>query len=149
MRFAAIARCPVTFGTIKSVDKSAAEEISGVEKIIKMDRMTPPTGKFFGMLGGVAVVANNTWAAFQGKLSLEIDWDFGDNKAYNTEAYDQKINERLLANGKLVPGSRGNVTNAFKESTQQVIEGDLPCTAFGARSYGSTQCDGLVSRRSL
>ena len=74
MKFAAIARCPVTFGTIKSVDKSAAEEISGVEKIIKMDRMTPPTGKFFGMLGGVAVVANNTWAAFQGKLSLEIDW---------------------------------------------------------------------------
>ena len=43
--------------------------------------MTPPTGKFFGMLGGVAVVANNTWAAFQGKLSLEIEWDFGDNKA--------------------------------------------------------------------
>ena len=121
MKFAAIARCPVTFGTVKSVDKSAAEETAGVEKIIQMDRMIPPTGKFFGMLGGVAVIANNTWAAFQGKLNLEIDWDFGDNKEFNTDTYDKKINERLLENGKLVPGSRGNVTNAFKES-EQVIE---------------------------
>ena len=118
MKFAAIARCPVTFGTVKSVDKSNAERITGVEQIIQVDRMVPPTGKFFGMLGGVAVIANNTWAAFQGKLNLDIEWDFGDNKNYDTEKYNQKINDRLQKNGKLVPGSRGNVASAFKESKQ-------------------------------
>ena len=120
MKFAAIARCPVTFGTVKSVNKSDAENIAGVEKIIQMDRMVPPIGKFFGMLGGVAVIANNTWAAFQGKLNLEIDWNFGENKEYDTNAYNIKINNRLQENGKLVPGSRGNVSKAFKESEQTI-----------------------------
>ena len=121
MKFAAIARCPVTFGTVKSFDKSDAETVVGVEKVIKIDRMIPPTGQFFGMLGGVAVIANNTWAAFQGKLNLNIEWDLGENKNYDTEKYNQKINARLKENGKLVPGSRGNVITAFKES-ESIIE---------------------------
>ena len=121
MKFAAIARCPVTFGTVKTLDSSTAENIAGVENIISMDRMIPPTGKFFGMLGGVAVIANNTWAAFQGKESLEIEWNLGENSNYSTQSYNQKISNRLQKNGKLVPGSRGNVAAAFKDSAQ-IIE---------------------------
>ena len=56
MKFAAIARCPVTFGTVKSVDKTDAEKTAGVEKVIEIERIVPPTGKFFGALGGVAVI---------------------------------------------------------------------------------------------
>jgi len=121
MKFAAIARCPVTFGSVKSINNSDAKNIKGVDKIIQIDRLVPPTGKFFGMLGGVAVIANNTWAAFQGKLNLDIKWDLGDNKSYNTDSYNQKIKKRLQKNGKLVPGSRGNVATAFKES-KDIIE---------------------------
>ena len=61
MKYAAIARCPVTFGTIKSIDDSNAKGVYGVEAVIQLDRIKPALGaQFYGMLGGVAVIANNT-----------------------------------------------------------------------------------------
>tara|TARA_B110000046_G_C13024309_1_gene412988 strand:- start:404 stop:2617 length:2214 start_codon:yes stop_codon:yes gene_type:complete len=120
MKFAAIARCPVTFGTVKSVDKTAAEKTAGVERIIEIERIVPPTGQFFGALGGVAVIANNTWSAFQGKLNLDIEWNYGENHSFDTEKFKEKITERLQENGKLVPGSRGDVKAAFKDADKVV-----------------------------
>ncbi|NOQ92133.1 MAG: xanthine dehydrogenase family protein molybdopterin-binding subunit, partial [Flavobacteriaceae bacterium] len=75
MKFACIARCPVTFGTVKSFDKTKAMQIEGVIDVIEITRVKKP----FGPLGGIAVIANNTWAAMQGKEALEIVWDYGDN----------------------------------------------------------------------
>ncbi|QTD37169.1 xanthine dehydrogenase family protein molybdopterin-binding subunit [Polaribacter batillariae] len=120
LKFAAVARCPVTFGTVKSFNKSKAEKVAGVEKIIPLDRLVPPTGKFFGMLGGVAVIANNTWSAFQGKLDLDIEWNYGENKTFNSEEFTNTLKKRIKKTGKLVPGSRGNVNSAFKDSEQTV-----------------------------
>ena len=120
MKFAAIARCPVTFGTVKSFDASDAEKTNGVETIFEIPRMVPPTGQFFGALGGVAVIADNTWAAFQGKLNLKIDWNYGDNHSFDTDKFKEKLTERLQEKGKLVPGSRGDVSTAFKDAAQIV-----------------------------
>lgn len=121
MKFAAISRCPVTFGTIKSVESSDAEKIPGVEKVIQLDRIVPPVGQFFGALGGVAVIANNTWAAFQGKLSLNIEWNYGENQTFETEKFKEVLTKRVYEKGKLVPGSKGNVMKAFDDA-EQVIE---------------------------
>ncbi|WP_299012317.1 molybdopterin cofactor-binding domain-containing protein [uncultured Polaribacter sp.] len=121
LKFAAIARCPVTFGTVKSFDKSKAEKVAGVSEIIALERLKPPTGKFFGMLGGVAVIANNTWSAFQAKLDLKIEWNYGKNEHFNSEEFKKTITQRVQEKGKLVPGSYGNVNAAFK-SAEQTIE---------------------------
>lgn len=121
MKFAAIARCPVTFGTVKSFDSSRAVKTAGVEKVIKLDRIVPPTGQFFGVLGGVAVIANNTWSAFQGKLDLDIEWNYGDNHSFDTNKFKETLTQRLKEKGKLVPGSRGSVSNAF-DSNEETIE---------------------------
>ncbi|AUC85058.1 twin-arginine translocation pathway signal protein [Polaribacter sp. ALD11] len=120
MKFAAIARCPVTFGTVKSFTKNNAEKVAGVEAIFEMPRLIPPTGKFFGMFGGVAVIANNTWAAFQGKLALDIEWNNGENESFDTEAFKKTLTERVHKTGKLVPGSRGNVQTAFNAAEKTV-----------------------------
>lgn len=121
MKFAAIARCPVTFGTVKSFEASDAEKIAGVEKVVALERLVPPTGKFFGALGGVAVIANNTWSAFQGKLNLQIEWDYGKNKSFNTNSFKEILTERIQETGKLVPGSTGNVRCAFKDA-EKIVE---------------------------
>ena len=121
LKFAAIARCPVTFGTVKSVDKSDAEKTAGVEKVIELERIVPPIGQFYGALGGVAVIANNTWSAFQGKLNLNIEWNYGENHSFNTDTFKEKLTKRVHQKGKLVPGSRGDVASAFKES-EKIIE---------------------------
>jgi isoquinoline 1-oxidoreductase subunit beta len=51
------------FGSkVKSVDDKAALAVPGVVKVIAMEKF-------------VAVVANNTWAALQGKNALQVSWD--------------------------------------------------------------------------
>lgn len=120
MKFAAIARPPVTFGTVKSFKKDKAEKVAGVSQIFEIERLVPPIGKFFGMLGGVAVIANNTWAAFQGKLELDIEWNKGENGAFNSDEFKKTLTERVHKTGKLVPGSHGNVAQAFKNAEKTV-----------------------------
>ena len=120
MKFAAIARSPVTFGAVKTFNKDKAEKVAGVEAIFEMLRLVPPTGKFFGMLGGVAVIANNTWAAFQGKLDLDIEWNKGPNENFDSDAFKETLTKRVQETGKLVPGVRGDVSTAFDAAAKTV-----------------------------
>lgn len=112
MKFAAIARCPVTFGTVKSFDKKEALEVKGVEDVFALEKGSGP----FGVLGGIAVIASNTWSAFQGKNNLTIDWDMGVNGSYDTTKFREKIINRVQNPAKVTPGSKGNVSKAFKSS---------------------------------
>jgi isoquinoline 1-oxidoreductase subunit beta len=121
LKFAAIARCPATFGTVKSYDSSAAEKVAGVEKVFQIERKKPAIGQqFYGCLGGVAVIANNTWSAFQGKLDLDIEWNYGDNHSFDTSKFKETLTQRVQEKGKLVPGSSGNVNTAFSNSNNVV-----------------------------
>ena len=121
LKFAAIARCPVTYGTVKSFDSTDAEKVAGVEKVIELNKMDPPVGQFFGALGGVAVIANNTWSAFQGKLELDIEWNYGENHSFNSDEYKALLTQRVHQKGKLVPGKKGDVSNAF-DNADKIIE---------------------------
>jgi isoquinoline 1-oxidoreductase beta subunit len=120
MKFAAIARSPVTFGSVKSFTKNNAEKVAGVEAIFEMPRLIPPTGKFFGMLGGVAIIANNTWAAFQGKIALAIEWNKGANENFDSEEFKKILTKRVKKTGKLVPGVLGNVNTAFDTAAKTI-----------------------------
>ena len=66
MHYAAIARSPVFGGKVRSFDAGKAKAIHGV-----LDAIEVPTG--------VAVIAGNTWAAFQGRNALVVEWDEGPN----------------------------------------------------------------------
>ena len=116
MKFAAIARCPVTFGKVKSFDKSEALKINGVIDVIEIPRIERP----FGPLGGIAVVATNTWAAFKGKNALKIEWDFGTNQAYDSTKYMNQITKNVHKTGKTAY-QKGNVHAALKNGVK-VIE---------------------------
>ena len=115
MKFVAIARCPVTFGTVKSFDKSEALKIPGVEDVIEIPRIERP----FGALGGIAVIASNTWAAFKGKEALKIQWNYGDNESYDSEKFMNQITENVHKKGK-VGKDTGNVNKAFKNADRIV-----------------------------
>lgn len=112
MKVVAIARCPVAFGTVKSFDKTAAMKIKGVEDVIEILKIDKP----FGPLGGIAVIATNTWAAFKGKEALEIQWNYGKNEAYDSEKYSIQLSETVHKPGK-VEKEIGDVTKAFSEAT--------------------------------
>ena len=65
MKIAVIARPPVVFGKVKSFDDSETLKVPGVIKTVQLPPLTPPA--MFKMLGGVAVIADNTWAAIEGR----------------------------------------------------------------------------------
>lgn len=72
MKVAVIARPPQVLGRPKQVDDSAALEVPGVEETHRLPDIEAPVG--FQPLGGVAVVAENTWAAMKGREALREAW---------------------------------------------------------------------------
>lgn len=91
MLFAVVARPPVFGATLASVDDSAARKVPGVLKVVRIEG-TPPPAKF-QPLGGVAVIARNTWAAMQGREALKLAWNEGPHATYDSEAYRAKLTE--------------------------------------------------------
>ena len=89
MVYASIEHPPVVRGTIKSLDDTAARAVKGVREIIRLD---PPKGPVnFQPLGGVAVIADNTWAAFKGRKALKIEWNDGPNASFESGAFQQQL----------------------------------------------------------
>lgn len=84
MLFAVVARPPVFGATLAAVDDSAALKVPGVVRVVRIEG-TPPPAKF-QPLGGVAVVARNTWAAMQGRDALKLTWNEGPHASYDSEA---------------------------------------------------------------
>ncbi len=99
LKFAVIARPAVVGGKVASVDSSAAEKVPGVEKIVQIPGTGMP-GKF-APLGGVAVIAKNTWAAIKGRDALKITWDDGPNASYNSKDYRAHLEEAVKKPGKI------------------------------------------------
>jgi len=100
MLYAAIAHPPVLGGKVKSVDDSAALKVIGVKKTMAIDPFKPPHA--FQPLGGVAVIADNTFAAFKGRKNLKIEWDNGSNAAYNSADYKKELQQTARQPGKVV-----------------------------------------------
>lgn len=87
MLFAVMARCPVFGGTLAGYDDGAAKAIPGVRQIVTVkDR--------------IAVVAENTWAAIQGRNALQVTWDEGTNADQNGDALRDLAKRRLPELGK-------------------------------------------------
>jgi isoquinoline 1-oxidoreductase subunit beta len=85
MLYAVVARPRVMGGKLVSFDAALAQKVPGVIKIVPIES-TPGAPKSHP-LGGVAVIARNTWAAMQGRKALKITWDDGPHKSYDSVAY--------------------------------------------------------------
>src|SRR5271168_293434 len=89
MVYASVERPPVLGGKVKSFDDKESLKVPGVQQTVAMDPFKPPPA--FQPLGGIAVIADNTWAAFQGRKKLNISWDSGPNETYNSDAYKNEL----------------------------------------------------------
>ncbi|MDU0352705.1 molybdopterin cofactor-binding domain-containing protein [Paraglaciecola aquimarina] len=112
LKYAAITHCPVLGGRLKSVgNKASALAMQGVIDVVEIPRFDVP----FGSIGGVAVVADNTWTAQQALALLKIDWDTGKNGSYDTQAYKAQLVKNVESPAELGK-ERGNVEQAFVEA---------------------------------
>jgi isoquinoline 1-oxidoreductase beta subunit len=125
---AMVVRCPVANGKLKSFDASAALAISGVkfvEPVLPKDfPYTGGVGGNFVPHAGVAVIAENTWAAWQGRRALlpTVQWDLGPNAAYNSDTYRADLQATTHQPGKPVRW-KGDVDAALAGAAK-VVEAD-------------------------
>jgi isoquinoline 1-oxidoreductase beta subunit len=85
MVYASIEHPPVLGGTAKNVDNKAALAVKGVQQTVTLDTFKPP--HLFQPLGGVAVIADNTWSALKGRRALKVEWNDGAHGAFESEAF--------------------------------------------------------------
>jgi isoquinoline 1-oxidoreductase subunit beta len=110
MLYACVAHPPVFGSSVKSVDDKAALSVRGVKQTATIDAFKPPIG--FQALGGVAVLADSTWAAMQGKKKLKIDWEQSPHSVWNSDAYKKELQDTARKPGKVVR-ENGDVDAAF------------------------------------
>ena len=110
MVYASVEHSPVLGGKIKSFDDKEALQVRGVSRTVEIPAFTPPHA--FQALGGVAVIADNTWAAFQGRKKLKVAWDPGPNAGYTSSEFKQQLQAAARQPGKVVRNV-GDVDKGF------------------------------------
>ncbi|MDH4043375.1 MAG: molybdopterin-dependent oxidoreductase [Gemmatimonadota bacterium] len=118
MKTAVLARPPVWGGTVASLDDSAALAVPGVERVVRVPGAPLPSG--FLPLGGVAVVARNTWAAIRGRDALRITWNHGANADYESAAYQAALAEAVRKPGR-AGRTNGNAAQALASASRRIV----------------------------
>jgi len=120
MVYASIEHPPVLGGKVISFDDKEALKVAGVSRTVEIAPFKPPHG--FQPLGGVAVIADNTWAAFQGRKKLKINWDPGPNASYTSSEYKKQLQATARKPGTVVRNV-GDVDKGFAAAAK-TLEAD-------------------------
>ena len=108
MLYAVIARCPTFGGKVKSFDATKAKAVPGVQLVLPIEAVA---GRVHSA-GGVAVVANSSWAAIEGRRALQIEWDNGPHANESSESLRAAFEQAAQAPGKAVR-NEGDVDKAL------------------------------------
>jgi isoquinoline 1-oxidoreductase beta subunit len=87
---AVLAHCPWPDGSLASIDTAAALAVAGVVKVVQLK---PEAGVPLGqtvIAPAVAVLAESTWAALQGRAKLKLKWKAGASGAQSSGAFEQQ-----------------------------------------------------------
>ena len=105
---AAIKRCPVFGGTLKSVDEAAVMKRPGVKKVVRVGN------------DAVAVVADTWWRAKTALDALPIVWDNGPHANASSAAFAEVLKAGLDATDAVVGNKVGDAAAAIAASAKTV-----------------------------
>ena len=115
LQYAVIARCPIFGAKLKSFDAAKAKQVAGVRDVFAIDPVA--TGAFSA--GGVAVVADNSWAAMQGRKALQIQWDNGPYAGESSASLHQQMLDNASKSGKPFRND-GDADAAIASATKKI-----------------------------
>lgn len=122
MLHAVIERSPVFGGQVRSVDDSRTRAVAGVRSIVRVD--SDPFPRFGDdspkMPNGVAVVADSTWSAMQGRRALVTDWDARSGESEGTAAMRLAAVEATKDRPRFVARSEGDVEGALASAARRL-----------------------------
>jgi isoquinoline 1-oxidoreductase subunit beta len=117
MLYASVMHPPVLGSSPKSIDNKATLGVAGVKRTETIDTFKPPV--MYQALGGVAVLADNTWSAMQGKKKLKVEWETSAHSVYNSGTFRKELTETARKPGKVVR-EVGDVDAAFAKGGKVV-----------------------------
>ena len=116
MVYAVVARCPVFGGKVASFDATKAKAVPGVKNVIQVS-------------DGVAVVADNTWTAMEGRKALEVKWDEGPNAELSSADISKLLADRAAQPG-AIARKEGDVTAGLAAAAKKIeAEYEVPFLA--------------------
>ncbi|ADB41394.1 xanthine dehydrogenase family protein molybdopterin-binding subunit [Spirosoma linguale] len=114
MVYASIERCPVLGSKLVSFDASKSLKVKGVQKAVKVERVV---GK--NRYEGVAIIADNYWAALQGRKALRVTWDHNNFDTFNSVDFENKLRDLAKTDG--VQGhNTGDFDKSFADAPNKV-----------------------------
>ena len=113
--YAVVARCPTFGGKATRFDATKAKAIAGVRHVVEI----PAVGAGAHTAGGIAVVADSTWAAMQGRKALRIDWDHGPHASESSQTL-RRASETIAAQPGKVVRNEGDAAAALAGAGQKV-----------------------------
>jgi len=110
MLYASVLHPPVFGGAVQTVDDSAALKVPGVRQTATIEPFKPPVT--MQALGGVAVIADSTYSAFQGKKKLKVEWTKSEHAVWNSDTFRKDLETTSQKPCKVVR-ENGNVDEVF------------------------------------
>ena len=107
MVYAVVERCPVFGGTVASFDDSKTKATPGVKNVVKISN-------------GVAVIADSTWAAMEGRRKLVVQWDEGKVAAHSTVDITKSFADAVAAGGVAPQRTVGDAAAALASSAKKI-----------------------------
>jgi isoquinoline 1-oxidoreductase beta subunit len=114
MLYAVIARCPYFGGTLDHFDATRAKATPGVRAVFPV----PPLPRRYNTAGGVAVVADSTWAALEGRKALVIAWHEGAGAHETTASLRQALEQAAAGPPTFVAYDRGDAGEALRTAAR-------------------------------
>lgn len=127
MLYAVVARPAVLGGKLAHCDAQAALAVPGVVRVVQIPSHPLPAQYF--PLGGVAVLASNTWAAIKGREALQLQWDDGANRTYDSQRFETVLERAVRQPGKVVRDQGDAMTALQKGGKRLEAEYYLPFLA--------------------
>ena len=106
MQYAVVARCPVFGGKVASFDAAKAKAVPGVKQVVQISR-------------GVAVVADNSWSAMEGRRALQVQFDEGPNANVSSASIRKTFMDMAEKPG-AVARTQGDAAGALANAAKKI-----------------------------
>lgn len=116
MRFAVYEKCPVFGGQVRRANVDAVKALPGVRDAFVVEG----TANLNGLMPGVAIVADSTWAAFAARRQLEVSWDEGPYAGQSWQGFAEQARRRSREPGETLLRKDGDPAVALAGAARTV-----------------------------
>ena len=116
MVYATYTKCPAAGGKVRSFNVDEIKALRGVLDAFAVDG----TGMMVEVMPGVAIIARDTWSAFQAKDKRQVDWDLSEASKDSTSQFSAEARKVAINFPEKPDNNVGDVDKSFTDATKTV-----------------------------